>query len=228
MGRLTLNQRQHSQPSPATAAAVAALLPPMAAAEAAAAGRLGPQGRLRVQTPTVAALAASQGMDVSEVALVQPSPMAAEATVAALSALMQQPARQPASATAKRAASAEKGKQLLSFGDELEEEGEWRVFGRVGGDVQKAVRVYPAALAPSSFDSHACLHPSMCVPHLSSCAEGSEGVPGSARTRAAMGLSVATAKRFKHEKTLVMLNPLLGGALLESLGGWLKCVLLEC
>lgn len=164
MGRLTLNQRQHSQPSPATAAAVAALLPPMAAAEAAAAGRLGPQGRLRVQTPTVAALAASQGMDVSEVALIQPSPMAAEATVAALSALMQQPARLPSGvgAAPKRAASADKGKQLLSFGDELEEE------------------------------------------------EGSEGMPGSARTRAAMGLSVATAKRFKHEKTLVMLNPLLG------------------
>lgn len=126
MGRLTLNQRQHSQPSPATAAAVAALLPPMAAAEAAAAGRLGPQGRLRVQTPTVAALAASQGMDVSEVALIQPSPMAAEATVAALSALMQQPARLPSGvgAAPKRAASADKGKQLLSFGDELEEEGE--------------------------------------------------------------------------------------------------------
>jgi hypothetical protein len=28
-----------------------------------------------------------------------------------------------------------------------------------------------------------------------------------------VGLSVATAKRFKHEKTLVMFNPLLGGAL---------------
>lgn len=124
MGRLTLTQRQHSQPSPATAAAVAALLPPTASAEAAAAGRLGPQGRLRVQTPTVAALAASQGMDVSEVALVQPSPMAAEATVAALSALMQQPARPPAGAAPKRAASSEKGKQLLSFGDELDEEGE--------------------------------------------------------------------------------------------------------
>lgn len=51
-------------------------------------------------------------------------------------------------------------------------------------------------------------------------AEGSEGMPGSARTRAAMGLSVATAKRFKHEKTLVMLNPLLGGAR----GGGMTCL----
>ena len=33
-----------------------------------------------------------------------------------------------------------------------------------------------------------------------------------------MGLSAATAKRFKHEKTLVMLNPLLGGAPLGQ--GW--------
>lgn len=45
-------------------------------------------------------------------------------------------------------------------------------------------------------------------------------MPGSARTRAAMGLSVATAKRFKHEKTLVMLNPLLGGAR----GGGMTCL----
>ena len=116
MGKLSLGQRQHSQPSPATAAAGAALLPPAAAAEAAA-GRLGPQGRLRVQTPTVAGL-----VDPAEVAMVQPSPLAAEATVAALSALMQQPARPQAHHGAKRAASTDKGKQLLSFGDELEEE----------------------------------------------------------------------------------------------------------
>lgn len=84
-----------------------------------------------MHTPSAAALAAAQGVDLADVAMVQPSPMAAEATVAALSALMRQPARQsslqgrprsgsgslPSSATAAAAA----GKQLLSFGDELED-----------------------------------------------------------------------------------------------------------
>jgi hypothetical protein len=84
----------------------------------------------------VAALAAAQGIDVSDAAAVRLSPMAAEATVAALSALMKQPARQPLQPPprgqhqphqphgARRgagAAAAAGGKQLLSFADEVEE-----------------------------------------------------------------------------------------------------------
>jgi hypothetical protein len=79
-------------------------------------------------------------MDLSDAALVQPSPMAAEATVAALSALMAQPARQPSAQApplpaghapppsqqqqqqqARRGGSNQK--QLLSFGDELDDGG---------------------------------------------------------------------------------------------------------
>ncbi|PSC75687.1 serine threonine phosphatase [Micractinium conductrix] len=97
--------------------------------------------------------------------------MAAEATVAALSALMRQPARQPPSALHARhrgagdsaaGAAAASGKQLLSFGDELDEED-----GEAGGGAR-----------PS-------------------------GGAGS--------LGAATTKRFKHENTLVKLNPLLAG-----------------
>lgn len=126
------------QPSPATAAAAAALLPPCAASARFAGptpSPLGPPALPRLHTPSAAALAAAQGIDVSDVSLVQPSPMAAEATVAALSALMRQPARQPSlphlHQPAKRgggggggsggAAGGGKKKQLLSFGDELEE-----------------------------------------------------------------------------------------------------------
>ncbi|EFN51693.1 hypothetical protein CHLNCDRAFT_139942 [Chlorella variabilis] len=165
------------QPSPATAAAAAALLPPCAASARFAGptpSPLGPPALPRLHTPSAAALAAAQGIDVSDVSLVQPSPMAAEATVAALSALMRQPARQPSlphlHQPAKRgggggggsggAAGGGKKKQLLSFGDELEED---EVDG--GG------------------------------------------------ARPALAMSAATSKRFKHEKTLVMLNPSLSGDL---------------
>lgn len=123
-------------PSPATAAAAEALVPPRPAAPGPSAGPpdgaspAGPAGLLKVHTPSAAALAAAQGVDLADVAMVQPSPMAAEATVAALSALMQQPARQPSLQARPRSASvslpgsataAAAGKQLLSFGDELED-----------------------------------------------------------------------------------------------------------
>ncbi|KAL4434407.1 hypothetical protein ABPG75_000848 [Micractinium tetrahymenae] len=155
-----------SMPSPATAAAAEALMPPPAVQPAAAAGPregpspAGPAGLLRVHTPSAAALAAAQGIDLADVAMVQPSPMAAEATVAALSALMRQPARQPSLHSRPRSATAAAaGKQLLSFVDELEND-----------ELEGAAR------------------------------------PGG-------GLAAATSKRFKHEKTLVMLNPLLSGDL---------------
>lgn len=70
--------------------------------------------------------------------------------------------------------------------------------------LQRAARLRLAAC-------HAMLPLLTCLAQPCPRAEGSEGAPGSARTRAAVGLSAATAKRFKHEKTLVMLNPLLGG-----------------
>lgn len=110
--------------------------PPPAGAPGPAPGPLegpspaGPAGLRKVHTPSAAALAAAQGVDLADVAMVQPSPMAAEATVAALSALMQQPARQPSLHGRPRSASSglpgsatavAAGKQLLSFGDELED-----------------------------------------------------------------------------------------------------------
>ncbi|KAL4428565.1 hypothetical protein ABPG77_008877 [Micractinium sp. CCAP 211/92] len=165
---------RHSMPSPVTAAVAEALVPPRPAAPGPSAGPpdgaspAGPAGLLKVHTPSAAALAAAQGVDLADVAMVQPSPMAAEATVAALSALMQQPARQPSLHAQPRSTSgslpgsataAAAGKQLLSFGDELEDD-ESEGGARFGG-----------------------------------------------------GLAAATSKRFKHEKTLVMLNPLLSGDL---------------
>ncbi|KAI3439041.1 hypothetical protein D9Q98_001451 [Chlorella vulgaris] len=172
---LSLRPTLHPSPS---ATAAAALLPRLAAGDRGGSvgpSPLGPAGLARLHTPSAMSLAASQGIDISEVSIVQPSPMAAEATVAALSALMAQPARQhnpslphpalthPNHHHHKRSSSAagEKNKQLLSFGDELEEED----------------------------------------------AEGSGGGVSKG------GMSAATAKRFKHERTLVMINPSLSGDL---------------
>lgn len=135
---------------------------------------VGPPGLPKLHTPSAAVLAASQGVDLSDIALVQPSPLAAEATIAALSALSSQPARppphlyHPGARRVRGVAGAggggpagDKKKQLLSFGDEIEED-------EAGGG------------------------------------------PGGGSGRATGLMSAATAKRFKHEKTLVMLNPLLG------------------
>lgn len=155
---LSLRPTLHPSPS---ATAAAALLPRLAAGDRGGSvgpSPLGPAGLARLHTPSAMSLAASQGIDISEVSIVQPSPMAAEATVAALSALMAQPARQhnpslphpalthPNHHHHKRSSSAagEKNKQLLSFGDELEE-GEW-LQGSEGGHVPNLPQPWRACL----------------------------------------------------------------------------------
>ena len=60
-------------------------------------------------------------------------------------------------------------------------------------------------------DLHALPHPGH--PLAEEGADGSlrPGAASGAAAAGAVGMSAATAKRFKHEKTLVLLNPMMGG-----------------
>lgn len=189
-----------------------------------------------MHTPSAAALAAAQGVDLADVAMVQPSPMAAEATVAALSALMRQPARQsslqgrprsgsgslPSSATAAAAA----GKQLLSFGDELEDgEMERPALGAAGSCIGCRTWLCPSCCVcvySFSFRIFTCSPTNLTgiisalvrvatsrKRDLTLCSANADELE--AGPRFGGGLAAATSKRFKHEKTLVMLNPVLSG-----------------